>query len=78
MGLLDDAYNRYNICLADIHEATKNEQVEGGSILEQSDFFIKYLLDNPNINLVLEIGFNTVISGVSSETSYPTIRRASL
>jgi len=62
MGLLDDAYNRYNICLADIHDATKNEQVEGGSILEQSDFFIKYLLDNPHINLVLEIGFNTGIS----------------
>ena len=62
MGLLDDAYNRYNTCLADINAAIVNEQTEGGSILEQSDFFIKYLLDNPHIKLVMEIGFNTGVS----------------
>lgn len=37
----------------------KNEHTEGGSNLEQSEFFIKYLLDNPQIKLILEIGFNT-------------------
>ena len=62
MGLLDEAYNRYNTCLADINAVIENEQTEGGSILEQSDFFIKYLLDNPHIKLILEIGFNTGIS----------------
>jgi len=59
MGLVDAAYNRYNMCLNDIHAMIKNEHTEGGSNLEQSDFFIKYLLDNPHIKLILEIGFNT-------------------
>jgi predicted O-methyltransferase YrrM len=59
MGLLDEAYNRYNACLADINAIIENQEIEGGSILEQSDFFIKYLLDNPHVKLVLEIGFNT-------------------
>ena len=59
MGLLDEAYNRYNVCLADINAIIENQEIEGGSILEQSDFFIKYLLDNPHVKLVLEIGFNT-------------------
>jgi predicted O-methyltransferase YrrM len=59
MGLLDEAYSRYNTCLIEINAIIENEQIEGGSILEQSDFFIKYLLDNPHIKLVLEIGFNT-------------------
>lgn len=59
MGLVDAAYNRYNMCLNDIHAMIKNEHTEGGSNLEQSEFFIKYLLDNPQIKLILEIGFNT-------------------
>ena len=59
MGLLDEAYSRYNTCLTDINAIIENQQIEGGSILEQSDFFIKYLLDNPHIKLILEIGFNT-------------------
>jgi len=47
------------MCLNDIHAMIKNEHTEGGSNIEQSDFFIKYLLDNPHIKLILEIGFNT-------------------
>lgn len=47
------------MCLSDIYAVIKNEHTEGGSIQEQSDFFIKYLLDNPHIKLILEIGFNT-------------------
>jgi len=62
MGLLDEAYSRYNACMVDINAVIENQQIEGGSILEQSDFFIKYLLDNPHIKLVLEIGFNTGFS----------------
>lgn len=59
MGLVDAAYTRYNMCLNDIYALIKNQNTEGGSNLEQSDFFIKYLLDNPQIKLILEIGFNT-------------------
>lgn len=59
MGLLDEAYTRYNACLTSLHASIAGEQTEGGSIPEQSDFFIKYLLDNPHIKLILEIGFNT-------------------
>lgn len=59
MGLLDKAYSRYNTCLTDINAHIAGEHTEGGSNLEQSDFFIKYLLDNPQIKLILEIGFNT-------------------
>ena len=59
MGLVDAAYTRYNMCLNDIYAVIKNKHTEGGSNLEQSEFFIKYLLDNPQIKLILEIGFNT-------------------
>lgn len=35
------------------------EEVEGGSEIHQCKYFIDYLIDNPNIKNILEIGFNT-------------------
>jgi predicted O-methyltransferase YrrM len=78
MGLLNEAYTRYNTCLTDINAIITKEDVEGGSILEQSDFFIKYLLDNTNVKFILEIGFNTGISANAFLASRDDIRMISI
>ena len=38
------------------------EEVEGGSLIDQCKFFIDYLIDNPKIKNIVEIGFNTGVS----------------
>jgi predicted O-methyltransferase YrrM len=48
------AHEKYNKC----HVELPSGNIEGGSIPEQSEFFINYLLQNPHIKLILEIGFN--------------------
>jgi len=78
MGLLNDAYTRYNSCLTDINAIVTKENVEGGSILEQSDFFIKYLLDNTNVKFILEIGFNTGVSANAFLSARDDIRMISI
>jgi spermidine synthase len=37
----------------------KLEEYEGASIIEQTEFFINLLTNNPHIKTILEIGFNT-------------------
>jgi len=57
-----DRYNKYNQSLRNINV---EEKIEGGSLLEQTKFFIDYLVSNPQIKVVLEIGFNTGASAAS-------------
>jgi len=38
------------------------EEVEGGSLIHQCKYFIDYLIDNPKIKNIVEIGFNTGVS----------------
>ena len=38
------------------------EEVEGGSLIHQCKYFIDYLIDNPKIKNIIEIGFNTGVS----------------
>jgi predicted O-methyltransferase YrrM len=55
-------YNKYNELIANV---TVNEKIEEGSLLDQIKFFIDYLVSNPEIRLVLEIGFNTGASAAA-------------
>jgi predicted O-methyltransferase YrrM len=50
---------RYNEGLKEI---SITEEVEGGSLIDQCKYFIDYLIANPKIKNILEIGFNTGVS----------------
>jgi predicted O-methyltransferase YrrM len=52
-------FSRYNEGLKEI---SVSEEVEGGSQAEQCKFFIDYLIANPKIKTIVEIGFNTGVS----------------
>jgi predicted O-methyltransferase YrrM len=52
-------FSGYNESLKGI---SVSEEVEGGSQAEQCKFFIDYLIANPKIKNIVEIGFNTGIS----------------
>lgn len=52
-------FEKYNESLKGI---SVNEEIEGGSQSIQCKYFIDYLIANPNIKNILEIGFNTGIS----------------
>jgi len=52
-------FKKYNEGLKGV---TISEEVEGGSEIHQCKFFIDYLIANPNIKNIVEIGFNTGIS----------------
>jgi predicted O-methyltransferase YrrM len=54
-----DNFTKYNQGLKDI---SINEEVEGGSEIHQCKYFIDYLIANPNIKNIVEIGFNTGVS----------------
>ncbi len=54
-----DNFTKYNQGLKEI---SINEEVEGGSEIHQCKFFIDYLIANPKIKTILEIGFNTGLS----------------
>jgi predicted O-methyltransferase YrrM len=52
-------FKKYNEGLKGV---TVSEEVEGGSEMYQCKYFIDYLITNPNIKNIVEIGFNTGIS----------------
>jgi predicted O-methyltransferase YrrM len=52
-------FKKYNEGLKGI---SINEEVEGGSEMHQCKYFIDYLIANPTIKNILEIGFNTGVS----------------
>jgi hypothetical protein len=54
-----DNFKKYNEGLKGI---SMSEEVEGGSEIHQCKFFIDYLIANPRIKNILEIGFNTGVS----------------
>ena len=43
----------------DLSKIKTNENVEGGSTIEQVQYFIHFIIARPEIKLILEIGFNT-------------------
>jgi predicted O-methyltransferase YrrM len=47
---------RYN---EDLSQIKANENVEGGSTIEQVKYFINFITARPEIKVILEIGFNT-------------------
>jgi predicted O-methyltransferase YrrM len=52
-------FSKYNEGLKEI---SITEEVEGGSEIHQCKYFIDYLIANPKIKNILEIGFNTGVS----------------
>lgn len=52
-------FTRYNEGLKGI---SITEEVEGGSKIDQCKYFIDYLIANPKIKNIVEIGFNTGVS----------------
>ena len=52
-------FTRYNEGLKGI---SITEEIEGGSLIQQCKFFIDYLITNPKIKNIVEIGFNTGVS----------------
>jgi len=54
-----DNFTKYNLGLKEI---SIKEEVEGGSEIHQCKYFIDYLIANPQIKTILEIGFNTGVS----------------
>jgi predicted O-methyltransferase YrrM len=52
-------FTKYNQGLKGI---SINEEVEGGSQIHQCKYFIDYLIANPKIKNIIEIGFNTGVS----------------
>ena len=54
-----DKFTRYNEGLKGI---SITEEVEGGSEINQCKYFIDFLIANPKIKNILEIGFNTGVS----------------
>ena len=45
-----------------LKEISITEEVEGGSLIHQCKFFIDFLITNPKIKNIVEIGFNTGVS----------------
>ena len=54
-----DKFTRYNEGLKGI---SITEEVEGGSEINQCKYFIDFLIANPKIKNIVEIGFNTGVS----------------
>ena len=56
------AYANFTRYTEGLKKISVNEEVEGGSLIDQCKYFINYLIDNPNIKNIIEIGFNTGVS----------------
>jgi predicted O-methyltransferase YrrM len=56
------AYTNFTKYNEGLKEISITEEVEGGSEINQCKYFIDYLIANPKIKNILEIGFNTGIS----------------
>ena len=56
------AYTNFTRYTEGLKEISVNEEVEGGSEIHQCKFFIDYLIANPRIKNIVEIGFNTGVS----------------
>jgi predicted O-methyltransferase YrrM len=56
------AYTNFTKYNEGLKEISITEEVEGGSLIKQCKYFIDYLIANPNIKNIIEIGFNTGVS----------------
>jgi len=56
------AYTNFTKYNEGLKEISITEEVEGGSEINQCKYFIDYLIANPKIKNILEIGFNTGVS----------------
>jgi predicted O-methyltransferase YrrM len=56
------AYTNFTKYNEGLKKISINEEVEGGSEIHQCKFFIDYLIANPKIKNIVEIGFNTGVS----------------
>jgi predicted O-methyltransferase YrrM len=56
------AYENFKKYNEGLKRISINEEVEGGSEIHQCKYFIDYLIANPQIKTILEIGFNTGVS----------------
>ena len=73
---LYEAANKYNSVVSELEKikAEAKEIVEGGCLGEQSEQFIRFLHENPQITRVLEIGFNVGHSSAVFLSSNPEIK----
>jgi predicted O-methyltransferase YrrM len=55
---MDSAKIKFNECINEINKLKIQEVIEGSISEKQILFFIEYLIQNPNIKNILEIGFN--------------------
>jgi hypothetical protein len=62
MSTEEIAINRYNNYASDISKIQISEYLEGSSEEAQIKYFINFLITNPEIKVILEIGFNTGVS----------------
>ena len=56
------AYANFTRYTEGLKKISVNEEIEGGSLIYQCKYFIDYLIDNPKIKHIVEIGFNTGVS----------------
>jgi predicted O-methyltransferase YrrM len=56
------AYTNFTKYNEELKAISITEEVEGGSLIQQCKYFIDYLIANPNIKNIIEIGFNTGVS----------------
>ena len=65
MGIIEEeAFATFVRYYQDLGKININEPAEEGSVVEQIQYFIQFLISKPEIKLILEIGFN---SGSSPE-----------
>jgi hypothetical protein len=62
---MDSAKIKFNECINQINKLNIQEVIEGSISEKQILFFIDYLLQNPNIKNILEIGFNLGSSAIA-------------
>jgi predicted O-methyltransferase YrrM len=55
---MDSAKTKFNECINEINKLKIQEVIEGSISEKQILFFMEYLIINPNIKNILEIGFN--------------------
>lgn len=70
-----DKFTRYNEGLKGI---SITEEVEGGSLIDQCKYFIDFLIANPKIKNIVEIGFNTGVSSAYFLSAREDIRVVSV
>ena len=75
MGIIEEeAFATFVRYYQDLGKININEPAEEGSVVEQIQYFIQFLISKPEIKLILEIGFNSGSSAASFLSSRDDIK----